>query len=93
MNLEATLAVKPAVSRSRVASEVNLTSVSRAQRSTSEAKWCAADPGPSKFMAVPDQRRVAPLRFALRRIPDTQSVAQGTLVGPPRFFAVTSASD
>jgi hypothetical protein len=39
--------------------------VSRAQRST---KWCAADPGSSRWMAVPDQRRTAE---ALRRIRDT----------------------
>ncbi len=67
--------------------------VSRAQRSTSEAKWCAADTdlgftrdrrlnarksgmpdlrGSSESVAVPDQRRTAPLRFALHRIRDTQ---------------------
>src|SRR6266516_3743973 len=39
--------------------------VSRAQRST---KWCAADPGSFGSLAVPDQRRTAPLRFALHRI-------------------------
>src|SRR5439155_21002212 len=50
---------------------VSLSSVSRAQRSTSEAKWCAADPGSSQSVAVPDQRRTAPLRFALHRIRDT----------------------
>src|SRR6266511_5383655 len=48
--------------------------VSRAQRSTSEAKWCAADPGSSQSVAVPDQRRTAPLRFALHRIRDTWPV-------------------
>jgi hypothetical protein len=66
--------------------------VSRAQRSTSEAKWCAADTdlgftrdrrsnarksgkldlrGSYRSVAVPDQRRTASLRFALRRIRDT----------------------
>src|SRR5438128_1554427 len=34
-------------------------------------KWCAADPGPLRSVAVPDQRCTAPLRFALRRIRDT----------------------
>src|SRR6266542_1756894 len=62
--------------------------VSRAQRSTSEAKWCAADTDlgftrdrrlnarksgmpdlrvSSRSVAVPDQRRTAPLRFGLHR--------------------------
>jgi len=40
---------------------INLSSVSRAQRST---KWCAADPGPLRSVAVPDQRCTAPLCFA-----------------------------
>src|SRR5262249_39854243 len=55
------------------------TGVSRAQRST---KWCAADPGPLRSVAVPGQgghsaaeTRVtplmAPLRFALPRLPGT----------------------
>jgi len=35
--------------------------VSRAQRSTSEAKWCAADPGSSQSVAVPISG--APLHF------------------------------
>src|SRR6266540_2305128 len=68
-----------------------LRNVSRAQRSTSEAKWCAADTdlgftrdrrlnvsksgkpdlrGSSQSVAVPDQRRTAPVRFALHRIRD-----------------------
>jgi hypothetical protein len=47
--------------------------VSRAQRSTSEAKWCAADPGPPQSVTVPDQRCTAPLRYALHRIRDTQA--------------------
>src|SRR6266508_264675 len=33
--------------------------LSRARRSTSEAKWCAADPGPFQSVAVPDQRCTA----------------------------------
>src|SRR6266508_1076434 len=49
--------------------------MSRAQRSTSEAKWCAADPGPFKSVAVPDQRCTAPLHFALHRIRDTFNLA------------------
>jgi zinc protease len=47
---------------------VNLRCVSRAQRST---KWCAADPGSLRTVAVPDQRCTAPLRCALHRIRDT----------------------
>jgi hypothetical protein len=43
--------------------------VSRAQRST---KWCAADPGSLRSVAVPDQRCTASLRCALHRIRDTQ---------------------
>ena len=43
--------------------------VSRAQRST---KWCAADPGPLRSVAVPDQRCTASLRYALHRVRDTQ---------------------
>jgi len=46
--------------------------VSRAQRSTSEAKWCAADPGSLRSVAFPDQRCTAPLRYALHRIRDTR---------------------
>src|SRR5262249_27251273 len=45
--------------------------VSRAQRST---QWCAADPGPSRSVAVPDQRRTASLSLALHRIRDTRLV-------------------
>src|SRR6266513_5033037 len=94
-----------------------LRNVSRAQRSTSEAKWCAADTdlgftrdwrlnvsksgkpdlrGSSRSVAVPDQRRTAPLRFALHRIRDTGTMtykyrhdrfvhvfrAAGSLYGP-----------
>ena len=46
------------------------TLVSRAQRST---KWCAADPGSLRSVAVPDQRCTASLRRALHRIRDTQA--------------------
>src|SRR5229473_5971003 len=46
-----------------------LSLVSRAQRST---EWCAADPGPFRSVAVPDQRRTASLALALRRIRDTR---------------------
>ena len=42
--------------------------MSRAQRSR---KWCAADPGPFRSVAVPDQRCTASLALALRRIRDT----------------------
>jgi hypothetical protein len=61
--------LNPVVPRQRIGAK--LRNVSRAQRSTSEAKWCAADPGSSRSLAVPDQRRTAPLRFALHRIRDT----------------------
>src|SRR5262245_39679393 len=47
--------------------------VSRAQRSTSAAKWCAADPGSLRSVAVPDQRCTAPLRYALHRVRDTEA--------------------
>jgi hypothetical protein len=47
------------------------TLVSRAQHSTSEAKWCAADPGPFQTVAVPDQRCITSLTLALHRIRDT----------------------
>src|SRR6266446_6201956 len=57
--------------------------VSRAQRST---KWCAADPGPLRSVAVPDQRRTAALRFALRRVRDTshQSLAAAGALNPAK---------
>ena len=48
---------QPSPLRSRLRDSLN--GVSRAQRSTSEAKWCAADPGPFRSVAVPDQRCTA----------------------------------
>ena len=46
--------------------------VSRAQRSMSEREWCAADPGPSQTLAVPDQRCTA-----------TRCTASGTHIATP----------
>jgi len=59
---------------------VHPTLVSRAQRSASEAKWCAADPGSLRSVAVPDQRCTAPLRYALHRLRDTRYGRLGFLI-------------
>ena len=52
----------------------SLKGVSRAQRSTSEAKWCAADPGPFRSVAVPDQRCTAISAFTRVHSPSKTGV-------------------
>src|SRR5262249_39517602 len=68
----------PSIGSASTAASTMLTllMVSRAQRST---KWCAADPGPPRTLAVPDQRCTASRRFALHRIRDTWNAAAGAL--------------
>jgi hypothetical protein len=60
--------------RPSVAHEYLVAALSCPGRSATRAKgeWCAADPGPLRSVAVPDQRRTASLTLALHRVRDTR---------------------
>src|SRR5262245_31726956 len=50
----------------------------------SAAEWCAADPGPLRAVAVPDQQCTVSLPLALHRIRDTYSPALTINAAPYR---------